>query len=142
MAHRNGILVAVLGLTLAAACDQSSDVGPVNPPAPSEVTCADAPQLRQRALDARVQRVETTSDQGKIVAGSRAGFYTSLAVVADLKCTVTSAEGDAALTLALTAARNAEGAGSFYETAVLWTEAGVAASDAVSEFVAELQRRE
>ena len=132
------MLVAALGLALAIACDRPNDVGPANSPAPAAVTCADAPQLRQRALDERRLSVGTTSDQEKIVAGSRATFYMSLAIIADLKCKVTSAEADATLTRALAAARKTEGTRSFYERAVLWTEAGVTASEAISMFLQQL----
>jgi hypothetical protein len=132
MAHPNRIFVVVLGLTLATACDRPNDVGPIGSPAPTAVTCADAAQLRKRAADERRQTVETTSDQEKIIAGSRAAFYMSLAITADLKCKVTSTEADATLTRALAAAAKAEGTRSFYESAVLWAEAGMAASEAVS----------
>src|SRR5688572_5120717 len=82
-------------------------------PAPSSVNCADAAQLRQRALDDRRLNDETNSDQEKIVSGNRAIFYASLATVADLKCKVTLPEADEALTPAFDAARKAEATNSF-----------------------------
>jgi hypothetical protein len=94
--------------------------------------------LRQRAANERRQVAETTSDQARIVGGSRASFYMSLASVADLKCRVASTDADAALNVALTAARRAAAAGTFYASAVRWTEAGVAASQAVSTFIGQL----
>lgn len=138
MEYRNRTLMAVLGLALATACGRPNAMAPVGAPAPTAVSCADAAALRQRVADERRQAVETTSDQEKIIAGNRAAFYMSLAITAELKCKVTSTEADATLELALAAAGKAEGARSFYESAVLWTEAGVAASEAVSILMAQL----
>jgi hypothetical protein len=138
MTYRSQIFVVTLALTVTTACERSTDQAPTGAPAPTAVVCTDAPQWRQRANDERQLIGEATSDQAKIVGGSRANFYVSLAVVADLKCKVTSADADALLTLALSAARNAEGASNFYETAIRWSEAGMAASQAVSKFVEQL----
>lgn len=140
MAHRSGIFVVVLSLALSAACDRPADERPIatSAPAPTTVSCGDAAQLRQRALDERLQHVDATSDQQKVLAGSRASFYMSLANIADLKCKGTSAEADAMLEKALTSARGADGAASFYEAAIGWTEAGVAASEAVSMLIESL----
>lgn len=140
MAYRHRTFVVVVCLALVTACDRSGDVGPVGSPVPTAVICGDAPQLQQRALDARRQHAETTSDQATIISGSRATFYLSLATIADLKCTVASADADAALTQALAAARRAEETGSFYESAVQWTEAGMSATDAVSLLLEQLHR--
>lgn len=140
--YRSTILIAVLGvvLALAAACDRADAVVPPNAPAPTAtaptaVACADAAQLEQRARDERGKNFSATSDQEKVLAGSRATFYGSLAVAAGLKCKGTSAEADAALAQALDAARKAEEASTFYESAVQWTKAGVAANEAVSLLV-------
>lgn len=132
MARRSRIIVAVVGLVAAAACDRANKGGRDYSPSPTAVNCADAPQLRQRALDARRQSVETTSDQEKIVAGNRATFYASLAIIADLRCKVALAEADEALKPAFDAARKAEATRSFYEEAVHWSEAGFIATQVVS----------
>ncbi len=131
------IMVALTGTT---ACERSTDPGPTGSPGPTAVTCADGPQLRQRADDERLQISEMASDQGKIIGGSRASFYMSLAIIADLKCKDTSADADAntALSVALSAARDAEGAGTFYETALHWIEAGIAANQAIAALIGQL----
>lgn len=138
MIYQVRMSAVIFALTATAACDRPSDPGPAGLPVPTAVTCADGPQLRQRADAERLRIAEITSDQGKIVGGSRAHFYMSLAIVAELKCKVTSADADIALSVALRAARDAEDAGTFYETAVHWTEAAVAANQAISEFIGQL----
>jgi len=138
MAHRNRVFVVVLGLALATACGRPDDGGPIGSPAPTAVSCEDAARLRERAADERRLALETTSDQEKVIAGNRAVFYTSLAITADLKCNVSSTEADVALARALAAAGKAGATRSFYERAVLWTEAGVAASEAVSLLMEQL----
>ena len=132
MARRSRIIVAVLGLVAITACDGANKGRSDYSPAPTAVNCADASQLRQRALDDRRQRVETRSDQEKIVAGNRATFYASLAIIADLKCKVTLPEADEALKQAFDAARKAESTDSFYKRAVWWGEAGFIATQVVS----------
>jgi hypothetical protein len=99
---------------------------------PTAVNCADVSDLRQRALADRRQREETRSDQERIVAGSRATFFASLATIADLKCKVTLAEADGALKPALDAARQAQASDSFYERAALWGEANYLAAQVVA----------
>jgi len=138
MARPSRIIVAVLGFAAIAACDGANKGGSDYSPAPTAVDCADAPQLRQRALDARRQSVETTSDQEQIVAGNRATFYASLAIIADLKCKVTLAEADEALKPAFDAARKAEATRSFYEEAVHWGEAGFIATEVVPMLMKQL----
>jgi hypothetical protein len=138
MPRRSRIIVAVLGLATIAACDDANKGGSDRTPTPTAVNCADAAQLRQRALDDRRQSVETKSDQEKIVAGNRATFYSSLAIVADLKCKVTLAEADEALKPAFDAARKAEATRRFYERAVHWGEAGFIASQVVPMLMKQL----
>lgn len=138
MTDRNSLFATIVALTVTAACDRPGGPGPTGSPVPTAVACADAPRLRQRAAEEQLQVAETTSDQTRIVGASRASFYVSLAIVADLKCRVASADADTALSAALAAARSAEAAGTFYETAVRWTEAGVAASQAVSALIGQL----
>jgi len=138
MARRRRIIVALLGLVATAACDGANKGGSDYSPAPTAVSCEDAPQLRQRALEARRQSVETTSDQQKIVAGSRATFYASLAIIADLKCKVAVAEADEALKQAFDAARQAEATRSFYEEAVYWGEACFIATQVVPMLMKQL----
>jgi hypothetical protein len=118
---------ALAGLVAILACDGANKRARDSPhhvPAPTAVNCADAPELRQRALADRRLSDETKSDQEEIVARNRATFYASLAIIADLKCTVTLGEADEALKPALDAARKAESTRSFYERAGHWSEAG------------------
>jgi hypothetical protein len=131
MTRGRRIIVAILGLAVTAACDGATGAGVDTVPAPTAVDCADAPQLRQWALEARRQSVETSSDQTKIVAGNRATFYASLGTIADLKCTVVLAEAEEALKPAFDAVRKAETARSFYEEAVHWGEAAFIATQVV-----------
>jgi hypothetical protein len=138
MARRSRIIVAVLCLVATTACDGANRGRSDYSPAPTAVNCADASQLRQRALDDRRQRVETRSDQEKIVAGNRATFYASLAIIADLKCRVSLAEADEALKPAFDAARRAEATRSFYEGAIHWGEAGFIATQVVPMLMNQL----
>lgn len=129
----SAVFLALAGLVAISACDgtKASDDARRPSPAPTAVNCGDAAQLEQRALDDRRRRDETSSDQEKIVAGNRGTFYASLAIVADLKCRVTLAEADEALKPAFDAARKAEATRSFYERAVLWSEAGLIVTQVV-----------
>jgi len=138
MGRRSRIVVAVLGALVIASCESANQSASDYSPVPAAINCADAPQLRQQALDDGRQRVETKSDQEKIVAVSRATFYASLAMIADLKCKVTSNEVDEALKPALEAARKAEATRSFYERAVHWGDAGLIAIQVVSMLTKEL----
>ena len=131
MARRSQIVIAILGLAVTTACDGANNSGSDRSRAPTSVNCADAPHLRQRALDDRRLSVETKSDQEKIVAVSRATFHASLAIIADLKCQATLAQTDEALKPAFDAARKAEATRSFYERAVHWGEAGFIATQVV-----------
>lgn len=111
---------------------------PPPPPAPTAVSCTDAPQLRQRAIDDRRQRAELDSDHERIYIGNRANFFASLAIVADLKCKVTLAEVDEALKPAFEAARKAEATRSMYERALSWGEADFIATQVIALLVRQL----
>ena len=131
-------LASVIAITACYGANERGSVSAPPSPAPIAVACADGSQLRQRALDDRRRRDETTSDQEKIVAGNRATFYASLAIIADLKCQVTLAEADEVLKPAFEAARKAEATHSFYERAVHWSEAGFVATQVVSMLMKQL----
>lgn len=132
-----------LGYTLAAivttsACGNGSDVRADTRPVPPTVSCADAPELRERAAADRRQSDEQTSDQQRVTLGNRANFFASLAIAADLSCRVMSPDADAALRRALDAARQAEAASSFYEKAGLWSDASFIATEAASILLRQL----
>ena len=122
-----------LSLVAFTACGNKSvsDYPPPSP-APTVVSCADAPQLRQRAVEDRRQSEELNSDHEKIYVGNRASFFASLAIIADLKCKVTLVEADEALKPALEAARKAEDASSMYERAFRWSEADFIATQVIA----------
>lgn len=128
-----GGLAALVAFT---SCESGNKVSPSSVPA--AVRCADAPQLRQRALDDRRQSEATKSDQKQISIGNRAGFFASLAIIADLKCKVTLAEADEALKPAFEAARKAEDSRSFYEVAQRWDEAQFIATQVIALLVQQL----
>ena len=102
---------------------------------PMAVSCDDAAQLRQQAADDRRRSEESRSDQSRVSIGSRANFFASLAIVAELKCKGTLVETHEALTRALDAARKAEAARSFYEAAYLWGEAEFVATQVISMLI-------
>ena len=105
-----------------------------NPPSttvPAAVGCMDAPQLRQRAVDDRRKSDASKSDHDKIVLGNRAGFFASLANIADLKCKVTIS--DEALKPAFEAARKAEVSRSTYERAQQWSAAAFVATEVIAQ---------
>lgn len=131
MAQRRQIVLVVLGFAVALPCDGANSIVTGDSPAPTAVFCGDAPYLRQRALDDRRLSVETKSDQDKIVAISRATFYASLAIIADLKCQANPIQTDEALKPAFNAARKAEATRSFYERAGQWGEAGFIATHVI-----------
>ncbi|HET7155153.1 MAG TPA: hypothetical protein VFI87_07280 [Hyphomicrobiaceae bacterium] len=107
-------------------------------PVPTAVSCMDAPQLRQRAVGDRREIEKLKSDQARVVNGSRAGFLASLAIIADLKCRVISADADEALRPAFEAARRAEASDSFYERARMWGEASFIATQVIALLIRDL----
>lgn len=130
-------LAAVVSLT---ACGSENHTGDYPPPAPAPtaVSCADASQLRQHAVDDRRQSDELDSDHERIYVGNRASFFASLAIIADLECKVTLAEADEALQPALEAARRAEDTSSLCEKAFAWGEADFIASRVIALLTQEL----
>lgn len=116
-------------VTLTACARTGANAPPTTVPA--AVSCTDAPQLRQRAADDRRKSETSKSDHDKIVSGNRAGFFASLARIADLKCKVTIAEVDEALKPAFVAAREAEVSRSTYERAQRWSEAAFIATEVI-----------
>ena len=102
------------------------------------VACADASQLRQWSRDYRRQSDDAASDQRTITIGERANFFASLAIIADLKCRMSLAEADEALESALEAAREAQNAPNFYNTAVSWGRANFAAAQVIDLLVQNL----
>jgi hypothetical protein len=133
--------VAVAVLFAITACDGGNEASTAKTPlapTPTAVSCGDAPQLRQRAADERRRSDEVKSDQEKITLGTRASYLASLAIVADLKCRVTSSEADEAVKPAFEAARKAEAASSFYERAVRWGEADYIATEVVAILIQQL----
>jgi hypothetical protein len=105
---------------------------------PTEVHCADAAQLRQRAADDRSQSTALKGDQEKVTTGNRASFLLSLALIADLECRVTGVDTDEALRSALDTARKAVAAGGFYEAAHLWNQATFNATQVASVLTRQL----
>lgn len=105
---------------------------------PAAVSCVDAPQLRQRAVDDRRKSDASKSDHDKIVMGNRAGFFASLANVADLTCKVKISEADEALKPAFEVARKAEVSRSTYERAQRWSEAAFIATGVISQLIQQL----
>ena len=82
---------------------------------PTSVQCGNGGQLRQGAANDRRRVDESRSDHERISIGSRANFLASLAVIADLKCKVSSPDVDDMLKPALEAARKADANTSVYE---------------------------
>jgi hypothetical protein len=126
-------------LALLAACGEAEDVASrAVVPLPSAVSCTDAAQLRRRASDDRRRSAATSSDHEKIDTGNRAGFFASLAIVADLKCKVTLPEADAALEPAFEAARAAQNSHSMYERAQKWSDASFIATEVIALLLQKL----
>ena len=128
------------GLVATAACEVATDGASAASrplPAPTAVSCSDAAQLAQRALDERRRREDTSSDQDKVVAGARATFYASLATVARLKCKTPVADVDETLKPAFDAARRAEATHSFYERAVQWADANFIVTQVVDRLMTQ-----
>lgn len=124
-------------LVALAACTRTADT-PHPTTVPASIGCGDAPQLRQRADEDRRQSDALKSDHERIYIGNRAGFFASLAVLADLKCKVTAADTDEALKPALEAARRAEAASSMYERAQRWSEAAFIATEVSAGLIQQL----
>ena len=134
--------LAVTGLVAFTSCSSRGNDVSDHPPAspiPSTVGCTDASQLRQRSIDDRRQGQALSSDQAKLSVGNRAGFFASLAIIADLKCKgVTLAQADEALNLALEAARSAANSSSFYRSALHWGEANYLVTQVAATLVDRL----
>lgn len=128
--------LALAALAALTACDDGHY--PPASPAPTAVSCTDAPQLRQRAIDDRRRADELKSDHVRIYTGNRASFFAALAIIADLKCRVTLAEADEALKPALEAARRAEETSSMYRKAFAWGEAGFIATQVIALLIRQL----
>lgn len=129
------LLIAAATLVALGACTEggelASDASPALPE-PAAVRCAEAPQLRQFALNQRRAIAELRSDQQRIYAGQRANFVASLAIIAELNCESARAEADSALQEAFQAAREAEAnPGSFYSSASRWADANYFASQVI-----------
>ena len=127
-------LAAVVTLT---ACARTG-FKPPSTVVPATVGCTDASQLRQRAVDDRRKSGASKSDHDKIVLGNRAGFFASLANIADLKCKVTISGADEVLKPGFAAARQAEVSRSTYERAQRWSEAAFIATEVVSQLIQQL----
>ena len=112
---RTRMLFPAAALIALAACEGPRVVAESAGALPTAVNCGDATQIRQRAADDRRRVEESRSDHERISIGSRANFLASLAVIADLKCKVSSPEVDEMLKPALEAARSAEANASVYE---------------------------
>lgn len=104
---------------------------------PAAVICADAPRLRQQALDDRLRSGELKSDRGKIIAANRAKFFASLAAIAELTCTGATGQAEHEVQQALEVARTAQATRSEYEAAFRWAEADLIAADAVALLIRE-----
>ena len=131
------LFLALATLVALSACARTG----FKPPAtvvPAAVSCLDAPQLRQRAADDRRKSGASKSDHDKIVMGNRAGFFASLANVADLTCKVTISGADEALKPAFEAARKAEVSRSTYERAQRWSEAAFIATEVIALQIQQL----
>jgi hypothetical protein len=127
------VLVAVLG------CDKGAQgAHAAVDPMPTAVSCTDASQLKQRALEDRRLRNELKGDRAKIIVGSRAKFLASLAIVAELECRVDAAATDSVLARAFDAARVAETTSGEYEAAIKWMEADLVAADAIALLISRL----
>ena len=107
-------------------------------PLPTAVNCVDTFTLKAHAADARRRIAEQTGDRARIISGSRAKFLASLAVVAELRCQATAGEVEALLQKALEVGRGAEATRSEYEAARGWTEADLAAADAIALLIRQL----
>src|SRR5687767_1486643 len=101
---RSGTLCLALATLVALTGCARTGLNPPSTVVPAAVSCMDAPQLRQRAVDDRRKSDASKSDHDKIVMGNRAGFFASLANIADLRCRVKIAEADESLRPAFEAA--------------------------------------
>jgi hypothetical protein len=132
-------LTLVLATVSLSACGTA--VSPAVSVTPTTVGCTDAARLKQQSIDDRRRSDELKSDHERIYIGNRAGFFASLAIVADLTCLVTLADAEASLTPALEAARKAETTRSMYERAFRWSEANFIASQVIAKQIQRLPVR-
>lgn len=116
-------------------------VSPAASLTPAAARCTDAARLKQQSIDDRRRSDELKSDHERIYIGNRAGFFASLAIVADLTCLVTLTDADAALRPALEAARQAEASTSMYERAFRWSEANFITSQVIARQIQQLPAR-
>ena len=136
------LLLALTVLTSIAGCDgpQVLSVEVVESAIPTAVSCGQSGQLRERAANDRSRVGESRSDHERISLGSRANFLATLAVVADLKCTVTGTDAEEPLKAALEAAHKAESTNSVYEKTRGFNEANFAAIRALKLLTERLAR--
>ena len=139
------LVPALAILTSIAGCDGAQHVsgGISESPSsaiPTAVHCGNGGQLRQHATNDRSRVNESRSDHERISIGSRANFLASLAVIADLKCKVSSPEADDMLSPALEAARKAEANSSVYEKTRGFAGADFTAHQAIDRLVQQLAK--
>jgi hypothetical protein len=143
---------ALVAVVAATACGRGGDVSSDNVAAPVQtaaalpraVGCSDASGLRERAAAERRRAAAETSDQARIVLGTRANYFALLAIFAELSCRVRAPDAQTALTRALDAAGRAVAASSFYEKVGHWSDAQSFVTDAIAALVrqTEAQARE
>ena len=130
--------ILVSGLAAVLACNGGTADDSDSPfRIPAAIVCADNATLRQQAAEDRRRSEAATSDQQKILLGSRANFVASLGLIAELNCRGIRAADDA-LKSVLDAARSADSAKSFYQRARQWSEAGFLATQLVQTLLQQL----
>lgn len=136
---------ALAALVAGTACGRGGDAGSVAPLAqttaaiPKTIGCVDAPSLKERATAERRRATDEKSDQAHIVLVTRANYFASLAVFAELSCRGSAPDAEAALARAVAAAQNAAGTNSFYEKVRLWGDAQSLVTEAIAVLVREGQ---
>jgi hypothetical protein len=135
---RNLVLISSILVGAVGCAPAGEATGPSPASLPTAVNCTDASTLKVHAADARHHIAEQTGDRAKIISGNRAKFLASLAVAAELRCKATVREVDGLLQKALEIGRAAEANRSEYEAARGWTEADLAAAEAIALLISQL----
>lgn len=136
MARPLRLLAATILVTTACTREGPASIGVE--PLPASASCQDAAGLRDRAGEARRQSGDVTGDRAQIIAGNRAKFLGTIAMIAQLSCTATSSDAARLVERALEVAQGAQTTNSEYEAARRWTEADLIATDAIMLLLSQL----
>jgi hypothetical protein len=135
--------ILLVPIFLASGCSPRGEAQSSDPAValPDDAACQDAPQWKQRAAELRSSGAGLSSDQAQITRLSRANFFSTMSVAAELRCRTAAGPAPGAVDAALHAARGAASTRGFYEQTIRWGEAQHAANQLIEALVQQVPGR-